>query len=290
MQDGAAHKLAAGAAGQTAGMSQGGHVETGEAPQRGRRASGSPTGLEFPRFFSTAGTDPFDQVEWELRDAVIGGEKGQVVFEQRQVEMPRTWSQQATNIVVSKYFRGHIGSPERERSVKQLIGRVVDTITEWARKQKYFASDEALSAFSYDLKHLLVEQKAASPARCRPGSARSSARARPRRFRQRGVAGAGASARESQARCEPALSRSRRESRSPPRSSRGGTLARSEEILQAYARRSTASDVRRDRSDSRLRDGVWVSTDGPGPAFGILMTNVVPTPGVDSTSMSPLCS
>ena len=73
----------------------------------------------------------------------------------------RPWSQQATNIVVSKYFRGHIGSPDRERSVKQLIGRVVDTITEWARKQKYFASDEALAAFSDDLKHLLVEQKAA---------------------------------------------------------------------------------------------------------------------------------
>jgi len=75
--------------------------------------------------------------------------------------MPRTWSQQATNIVVSKYFRGHVGSPERERSVKQLIGRVVDTITLWAKKQKYFASDAALYAFSDDLKHLLVEQKAA---------------------------------------------------------------------------------------------------------------------------------
>ena len=141
--------------------SQSGHGETGEAPQRGRRGTAGHAGLEFPRFFSTAGIDPFDQVEWELRDAVIGSEKGQVVFEQRQVEMPRTWSQQATNIVVSKYFRGHIGSPDRERSVKQLIGRVVDTITEWARKQKYFASDEALSAFSDDLKHLLVEQKAA---------------------------------------------------------------------------------------------------------------------------------
>ena len=74
---------------------------------------------------------------------------------------PKAWSQQATNIVVSKYFRGHVGSPERERSVKQLIGRVVNTITEWARKQKYFASDAALSAFSDDLKYLLVHQKAA---------------------------------------------------------------------------------------------------------------------------------
>ncbi|HEX4914764.1 MAG TPA: hypothetical protein VFV51_12445, partial [Vicinamibacterales bacterium] len=117
--------------------------------------------MEFPRFFSTAGADPFDQVEWELRDAIIGNEKGTVVFEQRQVEIPKAWSQQATNIVVSKYFRGHVGSPERERSVKQLIGRVVDTITGWARTQKYFASEDDLQAFSDDLKYLLVNQKAA---------------------------------------------------------------------------------------------------------------------------------
>jgi len=116
-------------------------------------------GLEYSRYFTTAGTDPFDEIEWELRSAVIGNEKGQVVFEQRDVEMPRFWSQQATNIVVSKYFRGQLGTPERERSVKQLIGRVVTTITEWARKQKYFASDADLQAFSDDLKHLLVYQK-----------------------------------------------------------------------------------------------------------------------------------
>jgi ribonucleotide reductase alpha subunit len=162
MQDGAAQKMAAGAAGQqTTGASHGGHSEPVEAQTRGKRVASTVAGLEFPRFFSTAGSDPFDQIEWELRDAVIGGEKGQVVFEQRQVEMPKAWSQQATNIVVSKYFRGHVGSPERERSVKQLIGRVVETITEWARRQKYFASDEALSAFSQDLKHLLVHQQAA---------------------------------------------------------------------------------------------------------------------------------
>ncbi|HYB95094.1 MAG TPA: vitamin B12-dependent ribonucleotide reductase [Vicinamibacterales bacterium] len=127
---------------------------------RTKKSAASP-GLEFPRFFSTAGTDPFDQIEWELRDAIIGNEKGTVVFEQRGVEIPKAWSQQATNIVVSKYFRGHVGSPDRERSVKQLIGRVVDTITEWARKQKYFASEPALSAFSDDLKFLLVRQMAA---------------------------------------------------------------------------------------------------------------------------------
>src|SRR6185436_9872801 len=118
-------------------------------------------GLEYERFFTRAGIDPFDEVEWEIRSAVIGNEKGAVVFEQRDVEVPRFWSQQATNIVVSKYFRGTIGTPERERSVKQLVGRVVDTITAWAEKQKYFASDDDLQAFSDDLKHQLVYQKAA---------------------------------------------------------------------------------------------------------------------------------
>ena len=118
-------------------------------------------GLEFPRYFTLPGVDPFDEVEWEVRSAVIGNEKGKVVFEQRDVEIPKSWSQQATNIVVSKYFRGQIGAPERERSVRQLIGRVVDTITAWARAQKYFASEDALMSFSHELKHLLVYQKAA---------------------------------------------------------------------------------------------------------------------------------
>jgi ribonucleoside-diphosphate reductase alpha chain len=118
-------------------------------------------GLEYERFFTREGVDPFDEVEWDIRSAVIGNEKGNVVFEQRDVEIPRFWSQQATNIVVSKYFRGTIGTPERERSVKQLIGRVVDTITAWAVKQNYFASEDDLQAFSDDLKHLLVYQKAA---------------------------------------------------------------------------------------------------------------------------------
>jgi ribonucleoside-diphosphate reductase alpha chain len=116
-------------------------------------------GLAFDRYFTRPGIDPFDEVEWELRSAIIGNEKGHVVFEQRDVEIPRFWSQQATNIVVSKYFRGQLNTPERERSVKQLIGRVVDTITMWARRQSYFRSEEALQAFSADLKHLLVYQK-----------------------------------------------------------------------------------------------------------------------------------
>jgi ribonucleoside-diphosphate reductase alpha chain len=123
-------------------------------------ASGT-AGLEYERFFSREGIDPFDEIEWDIRSAVIGNEKGNVVFEQRDVEIPKFWSQQATNIVVSKYFRGTIGTPERERSVKQLIGRVVDTITGWARAQNYFASEDDLQGFSDDLKHLLVYQKAA---------------------------------------------------------------------------------------------------------------------------------
>src|SRR5262245_55060273 len=80
----------------------------------------SVSGLEFERHFAREGVDPFDEIEWELRSAVIANERGELVFEQRDVEFPRFWSQQATNIVVSKYFRGQIGTPERERSVKQL--------------------------------------------------------------------------------------------------------------------------------------------------------------------------
>jgi len=121
-----------------------------------RPAADAVPGLEYERFFAREGIDPFDEVEWDLRAALIGSEKGEVVFEQRDVEIPKFWSQQATNIVVSKYFRGQTGTAEREKSVKQLIGRVVDTITGWAKKQAYFASDEDLQAFSDDLKHLLV--------------------------------------------------------------------------------------------------------------------------------------
>jgi ribonucleoside-diphosphate reductase alpha chain len=117
------------------------------------------TGLDWERYFTQEGTDPFDEIDWELRSAVIANERGELVFEQRDVEFPKFWSQQATNIVVSKYFRGQIGTPQRERSVKELIGRVVDTITGWAREQGYFASEDDLQAFSDELKHLLVYQK-----------------------------------------------------------------------------------------------------------------------------------
>src|SRR5678815_2072691 len=135
-------------------------VETEKARAKARPASPVP-GLTFPRFFTEAGVDPFDEVEWEIRAAVIGDERGEMVFEQRDVEIPKAWSQQATNIVVSKYFRGQIGTPERERSVRQLIGRVVDTITGWGQKDGYFATEADLRAFSDELKHILVYQKAA---------------------------------------------------------------------------------------------------------------------------------
>jgi ribonucleoside-diphosphate reductase alpha chain len=146
------------------GLGSGGSVEPASSQTTVARPSAQVStvpGLEYERFFTREGIDPFDEIEWEMRSAVIGNEKGAVVFEQRDVEIPRFWSQQATNIVVSKYFRGVIGTPDRERSVKQLVGRVVDTITAWAKKQSYFASDDDLQAFSDDLKHLLVYQKAA---------------------------------------------------------------------------------------------------------------------------------
>ena len=133
-------------------------ADTQEALSTPERGTG---GLAFPRCFTREGVDPFDEVEWSVRSAVIGNDRGEIVFEQRDVETPSFWSQQATNIVVSKYFRGQIGTPERERSVRQLIGRVVDTMTEWARAMRYFASDADVQAFSDELKHLLVYQKAA---------------------------------------------------------------------------------------------------------------------------------
>src|ERR1700737_3007763 len=150
-------RMERGAAHEPTGLSH----ETPSTSESTEATSGSPTGLEFQRFFTLPGVDPFDEVTWEQRSAVIGNERGEVVFEQRDVEIPSFWSQQATNIVVSKYFRGEIGTAEREHSVKQLIGRVVDTITAWGRKDHYFASETDLQTFSDELKHILVYQKAA---------------------------------------------------------------------------------------------------------------------------------
>ena len=111
------------------------------------------------RFFTIQGRDPFDEIEWELRDAIIPGKDGPA-FEQRGVEFPRFWSQTATNIVAQKYFRGRLSSPERERSVKQMIGRIVDTIGGWGRVGGYFASDEEADTFEAELKAILANQLA----------------------------------------------------------------------------------------------------------------------------------
>ncbi|HKV47460.1 MAG TPA: vitamin B12-dependent ribonucleotide reductase [Candidatus Acidoferrales bacterium] len=119
------------------------------------------TGLDFHRRFTDGKVAPFDKVEWERRTALIGNDKGQVIFRQENVEVPKGWSQTATNIVASKYFHGKPNTPEREGSVRQLIGRVVDTIVRWGDEGGYFASGEAKAAFRDELAHLLVEQKMA---------------------------------------------------------------------------------------------------------------------------------
>src|SRR6058998_927963 len=116
-------------------------------------------GLTLERYFTRPGVDPFDEVEWEVRSAVIGSEKGEIVFEEKDVEIPKFWSQTATNVVASKYFRGTLGTPEREHSVKQLIGRVVRTIGGWGRAQGYFNTEADAQTFEAELKHLLVYQK-----------------------------------------------------------------------------------------------------------------------------------
>src|SRR6186997_2789628 len=117
-------------------------------------------GLSIERKFSTRGVHPFDEIEWELRDAVIGNPESPA-FEQRGVEFPKSWSQNATNIVAQKYFRGKLGSPERESSVKQMIGRVAGTIAGWGRAGGYFASEEDADAFEAELTAILLNQKAA---------------------------------------------------------------------------------------------------------------------------------
>ena len=119
------------------------------------------TGIKVERRFSTEGIHPFDEIEWEVRTASIQNEKGETIFEQRNVEVPKDWSMTATNIVASKYFHGKPGTPERETSVRQLVSRVADTISEWGREGGYFQTDEDAEIFHDELTHLLVRQKAA---------------------------------------------------------------------------------------------------------------------------------
>jgi len=130
-------------------------------PKGGAKKKETKTGgIEVLRYFTKAGVDVFDTCEWETRTAAITNERGEVVFEQKDVEMPKFWSQMATNVVVSKYFRGHVGSTDRETSVRQLIGRVVRTITQWGREGGYFATEADGDTFRDELTHILLYQMA----------------------------------------------------------------------------------------------------------------------------------
>ncbi len=121
-------------------------------------ADGRPR-LELRRRFTTPGVHPYDEVAWERRTASIAAEGGGTVFEQEDVEVPKAWSQLATNVVASKYFRGQLGSPERERSIRQLLDRVVRTIRGWGEEEGYFADAAEAETFEAELTHLLVRQK-----------------------------------------------------------------------------------------------------------------------------------
>jgi ribonucleoside-diphosphate reductase alpha chain len=119
-------------------------------------------GLQVRRLFTTKGTHPYDELTWERRDAVITNWRdGTTAFEQRDLEFPSTWSQNATNIVAQKYFRGPLGTPQREHSVRQMVDRVAGTVTGWGSADGYFAGDDDAEAFRAELTHLLVNQKAA---------------------------------------------------------------------------------------------------------------------------------
>jgi ribonucleoside-diphosphate reductase alpha chain len=121
----------------------------------------SAPGLHFSRYFTKPGLSPYDELTWELRDAIIQDWKGNLVFEQKAVEVPSDWSVTATNIVASKYLHGQIGTPEREKGVRDLISRVAESIRDWGLRDGYFASDEDADIFFAELTHLLVNQKAA---------------------------------------------------------------------------------------------------------------------------------
>jgi len=130
-----------------------------------RNRNGNPVknatkGLHFGRYFTPEGSHAYDLVEWERRTAAITGEKGQMIFEQKDVEVPRSWSQLAINVVAQKYFRGGPGTPERETSVRQIIDRVVDTLARWGREGGYFAAEEDAQNWAEELRYLLVTQQA----------------------------------------------------------------------------------------------------------------------------------
>ena len=118
-------------------------------------------GIAVPRFYTSPGRHPYDEIEWEVRDASITNEKGKVIFEQKGVEIPKNYSQTATNIIVSKYFRGRIGAPERETSMRQVVDRLAKTITQWGRLGGYFKTAEDADTFEAELTSILINQRAA---------------------------------------------------------------------------------------------------------------------------------
>src|ERR1700680_4220172 len=130
------------------------------ARRNGNHRTSAAKGLRFERYFTPPGSHAYDLIEWERRTAAITGEKGQVIFEQKDVEVPRAWSQLAINVVAQKYFRGRPDSPERETSVRQIIDRVVETLARWGREGAYFASDEDAENWAEELRYLLVTQHA----------------------------------------------------------------------------------------------------------------------------------
>jgi ribonucleoside-diphosphate reductase alpha chain len=135
--------------------------QTTTTPAAASTRTSSAPGLHFSRYFTKAGVNPFDELSWEFRDAVIQDFKGRLVFEQKAVEVPSDWSVTATNIVASKYLHGEVGTPEREKGVRDLISRVAESIRDWGMRDGYFASQEDADIFFAELTHLLVNQKAA---------------------------------------------------------------------------------------------------------------------------------
>src|ERR1700756_5641610 len=131
-------------------------------------------GLSFRRLFTKQGVSPYDEVEWDLRTAQITDSHGGVIFEQKDVEVPKDWSMTATIIVASKYLHGKIGTPERETGVRQLVARVAETIRDWGQAQGYFRTPEDGATFHDELVHILVRQYAAfnSPVWFNVGGAR----------------------------------------------------------------------------------------------------------------------
>ena len=127
-------------------------------PVSGSGADGK--GLTIANYYTHPGKNPFDSIKWQKRTAKITNEKGEAIFEQKSIETPSFWSQTALNVVASKYFNGKLGTPQRESSVKQLINRVSETLSDWGREDGYFATEEDAATFYHELTHILINQKA----------------------------------------------------------------------------------------------------------------------------------